>query len=99
VILMQEILRGLNGKGILLSQKEYRDLFVSDLHYVNGFYQFFADGEYYLGHEGSNGPFYGRVLICIEKNFGFVILANSGDKRTIERIQSITNSINRELIK
>ena len=48
----------------LLNNKEYKDLLVSNYTYSNGWYQYLVNNQFYLGHEGSNGPFYARALIC-----------------------------------
>ncbi len=97
VTFVQELLKGIEGKGTLLNNKEYKDLLVSNYTYSNGWYQYLVNNQFYLGHEGSNGPFYARALICKGLNYGLVILSNSGNKETINGIQQITNDITRVL--
>lgn len=92
-VVLQEILRGIDGKGILLSKNEYEKLLFSNDSYVNGWYQVVVQGRHYWGHEGSNGPFYARAILCGDKKYGLVILTNAGDKKTISGIQRITDYI------
>ena len=41
--------------------------------------------------------FYCRVLICKEKKYGLVILANSGNESTVEGIYELSRLINSEI--
>jgi hypothetical protein len=51
----------------------------------------------YPSHDGSDMTFYCRVLICKEKKYGLVILANSGNESTVEGIYDLSGLINSEI--
>ena len=92
-IFLQELLKGLNGEGTLLNSKEYSDLLISKQKYSNGWLQLQTGNIFYLAHEGSNGTFYARAILCKQLNYGIVILSNAGNQETIAGIQNITNTI------
>jgi CubicO group peptidase (beta-lactamase class C family) len=98
-VFLQELLKGLKGQGTLLTNEEYSDLLHSDYLYSKGWLQLKTNGIYYLAHEGSNGMFYARAILCKQLNYGLILLSNAGNKETINGLQNITNTIDFELRK
>lgn len=98
-IFLQELLRGLNGNGHLLSRSDYSDLLNSKQTYINGWLQLKTDNIFYLAHEGSNGMFYACAILCKQLNYGIVILSNSGSEESKQGIQNIIYAIDNELRK
>jgi len=95
-VFLQELLRGLQGKGSLLTNKEYEALLTSSAVYSNGWLQLKTNNVFYLSHEGSNGTFYACAILCKQLDYGMVILVNSGTKETIAGIYNIINMIDTE---
>lgn len=47
----------------------------------------------YLAHEGSNGPFYARALLCRQLNYGVVFLCNAGNEQSVAGVQFLMDKI------
>jgi D-alanyl-D-alanine carboxypeptidase len=86
-VFLQENLKALNGTGTLLKQSTYHFLFYSRKSYAMGW------GNHYLSHDGSEGTFYCRNLLCREKQYGLAIFANSGNDDTMKGIHKLSDVI------
>ncbi len=84
-IYLQEILKALLKKGSKINQENYDYIFFGYDDYSMGWGNPKENKIQYLSHDGSDMTFYCRVLICKEKKYGLVILANSGNESTVER--------------
>jgi CubicO group peptidase (beta-lactamase class C family) len=96
-IFLQEILKALLRKGSAISQENYNYMFFGYNDYSMGWSNPKENKIQYLSHDGSDMTFYCRVLICKEKNYGLVILANSGNESTVEGIYELSRLINSEI--
>ena len=96
-IYLQEILKALLKKGSKISQENYDYLFFEYDDYSMGWGNPKENNIQYLSHDGSDMTFYCRVLICKEKPYGLVILANSGNESTVEGIYYLSGLINSEI--
>jgi len=94
---LQEILRALLKKGTKLRQDTYDYMFFGYDDYSMGWGNSIDRNLQYLSHDGSDMTFYCRVLICREKGYGLVILANSGTENTVNGIYEISGYINNKI--
>jgi D-alanyl-D-alanine carboxypeptidase len=92
-VFLQENLKALNGRGTLLKQPTYQFLFYGRTDYAMGWGNPVERGNHYLSHDGSEGTFYCRNLLCKEKQYGLAIFANSGNNDTMNGIHKLSDVI------
>jgi len=96
-VFLREILKALLKNGSKLKQETYDYIFFTYDDYSMGWGNPVQNNIQYLSHDGSDGTFYCRVIICREKNYGLVIMSNAGNENTVKGIYAISNHITKKI--
>lgn len=86
-------LSGLKGKDNFLKAETYNYLHYGLDKYAIGWLNVKEPGKHQTEHAGSAGTFYTYTLINKDKNFAYIVIANSATEKTLQGIFKLLNKL------